>query len=202
MKKLFGLLLGTVLMGSVYAQSGSLALGSSFPDQAYHISDVFSGSTPLLRDLNTGKGLLVIFTCNTCPFVIKNIDRTKEILAFAKAKGVGVMFVNSNEAQRTDADSPEKMTEFGKKQGYPNYFIDKNSELANAFGASHTPEVFLFDGKTEKLVYKGAMDDSPSAPGSAKVIYLKNAISNMVAGKAIDPAETKSVGCSIKRVKS
>ncbi len=50
MKKLLGLLLGTALMGSVYAQSGSLALGSSFPDQAYHISDVFSGSTPLLRD--------------------------------------------------------------------------------------------------------------------------------------------------------
>ncbi len=94
------------------------------------------------------------------------------------------------------------MAEFGRKQGYPNYFIDKNSELANSFGASHTPEVFLFDGKTEKLVYKGAMDDNPSDPKSAKVIYLKNAINSMLAGKAINPAETKSVGCSIKRVKA
>jgi hypothetical protein len=202
MKKLLGLFLGTALMGSVYAQSGSLALGSSFPDQAYHISDVFSGSTPLLRDMNTGKGVLVIFTCNTCPFVIKNIERTKEILNYAKSKGVGVMLVNSNEAQRADADAPAKMIEFGKKQGYPNYFIDNNSELADLFGASHTPEVFLFDGKTERLVYKGAMDDSPSDPAAAKVMYLKNAINNMLAGKAINPAETKSVGCSIKRVKS
>ncbi len=202
MKKLLGLLLGTVLMGSVYAQSGSLALGSGFPDQAYHISDVFSGSTPLLRDMNTGKGILVIFTCNTCPFVIKNIARTREILAYAKTKGVAVVMVNANEAQRADADAPEKMVEFGKKQGYPNYFVDKNSELANSFGASHTPEVFLFDGKTEKLVYKGAMDDNPSDPAAAKVMYLKNAINNMVAGKAISPAETKSVGCSIKRVKN
>lgn len=202
MKKLFGLLLGTVLMGSVYAQSGSLSIGTGIPDQPYHITDVFSGGMPMLRDLNTGKGLLVIFTCNTCPFVIKNIDRTKEVLAYAKAKNVGIVFVNSNEAQRSAADSPEKMLEFGKQQGYPNYYVDKNSELADIFGASHTPEVFLFDGKTEKLIYKGAMDDSPADPKSAKVMYLKNAIDNMLAGKAIAPAETKSVGCSIKRVKS
>lgn len=189
-------------MGSVYAQSGSLSVGTGIPDQPYHITDVFSGGMPMLRDLNTGKGLLVIFTCNTCPFVIRNIDRTKEVLAYAKAKNVGIVFVNSNEAQRSAADSPEKMLEFGKQQGYPNYYVDKNSELADIFGASHTPEVFLFDGKTEKLIYKGAMDDSPADPKSAKVMYLKNAIDNMLAGKAITPAETKSVGCSIKRVKS
>lgn len=203
MKKLFGLLLGVSLIGSVYAQSGSLAIGTSFPDQPYHLTDVMSGgSNPLLRNLKTDKGLLVIFTCNTCPFVIKNIDRTKEILDYAKEKGVGVLMINSNEAQRDNADAPEKMIAFAKEHNYPNYYIDKNSELANIFGASHTPEVYLFNGKTEKLVYKGAMDDSPADPKAAKVIYLKNAINNMIAGKAISPAETKSVGCSIKRVKS
>jgi thioredoxin-related protein len=202
MKKILGLLSAFALMGSVYAQSGTLALGTSFPDQPYHTTDVFTMKDITLRQASTKKGLLVVFTCNTCPFVIRNIDRTKEILDFAKEKGVGVMMVNSNEAQRNDADAVDKMIEFGKKQGYPNYYVDKNSNLADIFGASHTPEVFLFDGKTETLIYKGAMDDSPSDPKSAKVMYLKNAITNMLAGKTINPAETKSVGCSIKRVKS
>lgn len=202
MKKILSLLSAFALMGSVYAQSGSMGLGTSFPDQPYTTTDVFTMKDATLKHVASKKGLLVIFTCNTCPFVIRNIDRTKEILAFAKEKGLGIMMVNSNEAQRNDADAVEKMVEFGKKQGYPNYYVDKNSQLADIFGASHTPEVFLFDGKTETMVYKGAMDDNPSDPKSAKVMYLKNAITNMLAGKAINPAQTKSVGCSIKRVKS
>jgi thioredoxin-related protein len=202
MKKILSLLSAFALMGSVYAQSGSMGLGTSFPDQPYTTTDVFTMKDATLKHVASKKGLLVIFTCNTCPFVIRNIDRTKEILAFAKEKGLGVMMVNSNEAQRNDADAVDKMVEFGKKQGYPNYYVDKNSQLADIFGASHTPEVFLFDGKTETMVYKGAMDDNPSDPKSAKVMYLKNAITNMLAGKTINPAQTKSVGCSIKRVKS
>lgn len=202
MKKILGFLLATTLMGSAYAQSGSLALNSAFPDQSFSLSEVRSGAqVARLSDLKTDKGLLVIFTCNTCPFVIKNIERTKEILTQAKANGIGVLLVNSNEAQRAEADAPDKMAEFAGKQNYPNYFIDKDAQLADAFGASHTPEVFLFDGKTERLVYKGAMDDSPSDPTAAKTIYLKDAMNNLVAGKTISPAETKSVGCSIKRVK-
>jgi thioredoxin-related protein len=200
MKKILSLLSAFAIMGSVYAQS--MGLGTSFPDQPYNTTDVFTMKDATLKHVATKKGLLVVFTCNTCPFVIRNIDRTKEILDFAKEKGLGVMMVNSNEAQRSDADAVEKMVEFGRKQGYPNYYVDKNSMLADIFGASHTPEVFLFDGKTETMVYKGAMDDNPSDPKSAKVMYLKNAITNMLAGKAITPAETKSVGCSIKRVKS
>lgn len=191
------------MASAAFAQTSSLALGSGYPAQPSHLSDVFTGSTPSsVRELKTDKGLLVIFTCNTCPFVIKNADRTKEILALARSKGLGVALINSNEAQRAEADAPTQMLAYGKKQGYTSYYVDKNSELANSFGASHTPEVFLFDGKTDKLIYKGAMDDSPSDPGSAKTMYLKDAINNMIAGKKIEPAETRSVGCSIKRIKS
>lgn len=205
MKKLTAFLLSALLIGQAYAQqakSTSLPIGSAFPDIAYTAQDVLKDKQVRFQDLKTDKGLLVIFSCNTCPFVIRNIDRTKAVLAAAKAKGIGVMIVNSNEAQRNDADAPDKMVEFGKAQHYPNYCVDNGSLLANAFGASHTPEVYLFDGKTEKLVYKGAMDDSPAEPASAKVMFLDNAMNNMVAGKAISPDETKSVGCSIKRIKN
>lgn len=201
MKKIFGLISGIALMGSVYAQSGSMAVGTGLPAAAYHTTNVFDQKEALLKDVATDKGLLVVFTCNTCPFVIRNIERTREMLAFAKQKGLGVMMVNSNEAQRGDVDAADKMVLFGKAQGYPNYFVDKDAALADIFGASHTPEVFLFDGKNQTLVYKGAMDDNPSEPKSAKTMFLKDAINSMLAGKTINPAETKSVGCSIKRVK-
>lgn len=204
MKKITALLLSALLIGNTYAQEAkisSMPIGTSFPDVAYNAMDVLSNKQVTFNDLKTDKGLLVIFSCNTCPFVIRNIDRTQSILAAAKEKGIGVMILNSNEAQRSDADAPDKMVEFGKAQHYTNYCIDNGATLADAFGASHTPEVYLFDGKTEKLVYKGAMDDSPADPSAAKVIFLKNAMNNMVAGKAISPNETKSVGCSIKRIK-
>jgi len=203
MKKIFGLLLTTSLFASSFAQKApSLALNNSIPDQSYSLTEVSTGQVATsLAQLKSDKGLLVIFTCNTCPFVIKNIERTKDILAAAKAKGIAVVLVNSNEAQREDADAADKMVAFAQKQNYPNYYIDNGAQLADAFGASHTPEVFLFDGKSERLVYKGAMDDSPSDPSAAKKIYLKDAMNNLVAGKKIEPAETKSVGCSIKRVK-
>lgn len=205
MKKITAVLLSALLVGSTYAQQAktttSLPIGASFPDIAYNAKDVLNNKQVTFGDLKTDKGLLVIFSCNTCPFVIRNIDRTKSILAAAKEKGIGVMILNSNEAQRADADAPDKMVDFGKTQHYPNYIVDNDAALADAFGASHTPEVYLFDGKTEKLVYKGAMDDSPADPAAAKVIFLKDAMNNLVAGKAISPNETKSVGCSIKRIK-
>lgn len=202
MKKILGLLFAASLGVAAFAQKGSMAIGTAMPESGYQTSDVLHGKAVGLKELKTEKGLLVIFTCNTCPFVIKNIDRTQEVLQAARANGLGVMLVNSNEAQRADADAPEAMVAFGKKQGYPNYCVDQGSALANIFGASHTPEVFLFDGKTGALVYKGAMDDNPGDPKSAKTMYLQQAIENLVSGKAISPQETKSLGCSIKRVKS
>jgi thioredoxin-related protein len=202
MKKILGFITALTLAGSVYAQTSSMQLGSKFPDQPYHTTDVYTMKEETMQSVATPKGLLVVFTCNTCPFVIRNIDRTKEIIQFARTNGIGIMMVNSNEAQRNDADAIDKMVAFGKEQKYPAYFADKDALLANIFGASHTPEVYLFDGKTQTLVYKGAMDDSPADPKSAKSMYLKNAMTNMLAAKAITPAETKSVGCSIKRAKS
>lgn len=201
MKKIFSLLLGLAFAGSVYAQNSSMPIGAVLPQESYLLTDVLSGANPKLQDIKSDKGLLVIFTCNTCPFVIRNIKRTAEVLKYAGEKGIAVAMINSNEAQRGEADAPAAMSEFGRKQGYPAYYVDQDSRLANIFGASHTPEVFLFNGSTGTLVYKGAMDDNPSEPDAARTMFLKNAIDNMLAGKAIEPAETKSVGCSIKRVK-
>ena len=122
------------------------------------------------------------------------------MIRYAVASGIGMIIINSNEAQRDNDDSRKAMKEYANTQGYKvPYVIDKNSVLADAFGATRTPEVFLFDGNG-KLVYKGAMEDNPSNPSESKEIFLKAAIDNMVAGKPINPASTKSIGCSIKRL--
>ena len=153
-----------------------------------------------LNDAKTSKGLLVIFSCNTCPYVVKSEARIKEMMNYATAKGIGMVIVNSNEAKREDDDSYKAMAKYAKKQGYKvPYLVDEKSQLADAFGASRTPEVFLFNGEG-KLAYKGAMEDNPSSPSESKELYLKNAIDNMLAGKFINPNSTKSIGCTIKRI--
>lgn len=198
MKKIFSFLIAATISSTIFAQE-SMPIGTKMPEEGYKLTDVLSNKTTTLAEAKTDKGLLVVFTCNTCPFVIRNINRTKEILTYAKAHGLGILMVNSNEAQRKDADAPKAMEQFAKEHNYPDYVIDSKSQLANIFGASHTPEVYLFNNE-QTLVYKGAMDDNPANPSEAKVMYLENAINNLLANKEISPNETKSVGCSIKRL--
>jgi len=158
-----------------------------------------NGSSTTLRGAEKENGLLVMFSCNTCPFVLKNEPITKKAMEYATAHKIGMVIINSNEAKREGDDSYEAMKKYAKEQGYTvPYVIDENSKLADMFGANHTPEVFLFSNK-HKLVYKGAMNDNPSDPNGYKKMYIEDAINAAVAGKKADPETTKSIGCSIKR---
>lgn len=202
MKKLVTFALATCLSVAAFAQNNanikSIEVGAGIPKAGVKMQTVGKGQVAL-NDIKTSKGLLVMFSCNTCPYVVKSEQRTQEMMSYATSHGVGMVIINSNEAYREEDDSYDKMKEYSKKQGYRvPYLVDKNSEVADAFGATRTPEVFLFDGDG-KLVYKGAMEDNPANPSESKEMFLKNAIDNMLAKKAIDPNSTKSVGCSIKR---
>ena len=184
---------------TAHAQNiGQLNPGDNLPALETNLRNA-NGKTTTLKAATKENGLLVMFSCNTCPFVIKNQPITKKTIEYAEAHHIGMVIINSNEAQRGDADSYEAMQQYAKAQGYTvPYLIDENSKLADLFGASHTPEVFLFNNKN-KLVYRGAMNDNPGDPGSYKVMYIQNAMNAMVAGKEIDPNSTKSIGCGIKR---
>ena len=140
-----------------------------------------------------------MFSCNTCPYVIKNQKRTIEIMNYAQKMNIGVIVLNSNEALRGDEDSFDAMKSYAKDQGYQwNYVVDKNNEVADAFGANRTPECFLFNNDL-KLVYHGAIDDNPSDATAVDKHHLKNAINELTAGKEITVKESRSVGCTIKR---
>ena len=179
-------------------QQASLPIGSAIPMADTKMKDV-SGKIVSLADIKTTNGLLVMFSCNTCPYVIKNQARTREISSYAQDKNIGVILLNSNEGSRGKEDSYNAMQSYAKKQGYQwPYTIDSNNELANAFGAARTPEVFLFNGHG-KLVYHGAIDDSPADESKISRKHLREAINEMLSGSDISVKETRSVGCGIKR---
>jgi thioredoxin-related protein len=176
-----------------------LPIGSKIPKAEVKMLSV-SGKEISMQDAMKEKGVLVMFSCNTCPYVIKNQERTKSIAAYAEKNKVGVILLNSNEAQRGDEDAYAQMKKYAIDQKYSwDYVVDKNSEVANAFGANRTPECFLFD-KNGILVYHGAIDDSPADPATITRQHLKEAINQMTEGKAVTVTQSKSVGCGIKRV--
>lgn len=176
-----------------------LPIGADMPKPDMEMKDI-SGKKVTLKDAKKKNGLLVMFSCNTCPYVIKNQERTNEIAAYALKNDIGVVLVNSNEAQRDDDDSYEAMKEYAKGQGYNWYYVvDEKNVLADAFGANRTPENFLFS-KEGKLVYHGAIDDNADATSVTRK-HLWEAINEMMNGKQVTTATTKSVGCTIKRMK-
>jgi peroxiredoxin len=194
------LLLGAAFVMQAFTFVDSLPIGSPLPKATVRLKDI-SGKTLTLKDAKKDNGLLVMFSCNTCPYVVKNQDRTKEICAFAQQANVGTVLLNSNEANRNGGDSYQAMQDYAKEQQYKwTYAVDENHELADAFGANRTPECFLFN-KDLKLVYHGAIDNNPGDASNVSRKHLEIAINEMLSGKEITVKETKSVGCGIKRIK-
>ncbi len=200
MKKiLYAVFPAILLMAGFRSVPEPLPLGSPLPHPEIKMRDI-SGKEVSFRDAQKKNGLLVMFSCNTCPYVIRYQARTKEACAFAGANEIGVVLLNSNEAQRDGDDSFEEMKAYAKEQGYNWYYlVDKNATMADAFGALRTPENFLFD-KEGKLVYHGAIDDNPSEADAVKRKHLVQAMTEMVAGKDISVKQARSVGCGIKRL--
>ncbi len=200
MKKLFLLPLAVVAFGFQANNAITpIEIGTAMPKGDVKMLDVVSGKEVSLNDNKGEKGTLVIFSCNTCPYVIAQESRIRITQKFAKEHGVGVVVINSNEAKRDGDDSQKAMKKYAKDQSYgAPYVIDVNSQLADAFGATRTPETFLFDA-AGMLVYRGSIDDSPKDEKAVKTQYLKDAITALHDGKEIATKTTVSSGCSIKR---
>lgn len=160
-----------------------------------------NGLSYSLKELTEKNGVIVIFTSNTCPFVIKWEDRYTMLEELAKKNNIGVAYINSNYKKRKDDDSFENMKKHAEKYNYRfPYLLDEKSKVANSFGAKTTPHIFMFN-KNLQLVYKGAIDDNYKDIAKVKEFYLKDAMEQLANGKKIKVSETDPVGCSIKRFK-
>jgi Redoxin len=199
-KTLAAIIISTALLAFLFAFkiSGSLPIGSALPLADVKLKDIH-GKEVTMKDTGKKNGLLVMFSCNTCPYVIKNQERTKAICSYALQNNIGVILLNSNENQRDDGDSYKAMQAYAAGQNYNWYYVvDKNNSVADAFGANRTPECFLFNAAL-KLSYHGAIDNNPPDPDNVTRQHLKEAINELLAGKDISMKETRSVGCAIKR---
>lgn len=184
----------------------TLVIGQPVPMMDHRL-ETTDGKFTQLASLIGEKGLLVVFSCNTCPFVVGSDNfegwekQYNDLNKFAIEHGYKMVLINSNEAKRGDDDSPQAMIKRAREKGYNMpYVIDKNSQLADAFGARTTPHVFLLNNKTE-LIYTGAIDNTVDGKRSSDETYLKNAIKAASTGKEIELTSTPPRGCSIKRIK-
>ncbi|MEJ6734577.1 MAG: thioredoxin family protein [Flavobacteriales bacterium] len=199
MKKIHLIISLCLLVSFAFAQNyPTLEIGQKCPSIELSLTSVEEAKYQL-KDHFSQKGLLVIFTCNTCPFVVKWEDRYKMVEKWCKTNDVDMVYVNSNAKKRDNEDSFEAMQKHSQKMDYKfPYVIDKASRLANSFGAKTTPHIFLFNSE-KVLVYKGAIDDNYDSADKVENFYLKDAISSLSQGKEIEVSKTKAVGCSIKR---
>jgi thioredoxin-related protein len=200
MKALYTLLILFILTSnnSIAQINSPLELGSIIPMSKELMINVTDEKMSLDNNFNEN-GLLVVFSCNTCPFVVMWEDRYRQVEEMCQINKVGMVYINSNEAKRDGDDSKEAMKNYAKSMGYTfPYLIDQNSAVANAFGAKTTPHIYLFD-ENKKLVYKGAIDDNFRDISQVKETYLLDAIQQMASGVDIKIKETNAKGCSIKR---
>ncbi len=143
------------------------------------------------------KAVVVIFSCNHCPYVQAYEDRIMEIQK-DYSKDLQIIAISSNEDENYPEDSFEKMKERASMKGFNfPYLHDASQTVAKAYGATHTPEIFLFDSE-RKMVFHGKIDDNWQDPQSVKSKYLRNAIDELLSGKQISVPETFTIGCTIK----
>ncbi|MDX9881209.1 MAG: thioredoxin family protein [Prolixibacteraceae bacterium] len=193
---LFSVFLLTVSAG--WAVQPTLSIGGKASHTEVKMKSV-SGTSVSLNDLKGENGLVLIFSCNTCPFVLGWENRYNEIYNRGKSNGIGVAVVNSNHQKRDGDESLEAMKKHAAEKSYQfPYLLDHESLLANSFGGQTTPHVFLFD-RNFQLVYKGAIDDNYKDVSAVKNHYLKDAMQSLATGKPVAVSETKPMGCSIKR---
>jgi len=179
------------------AQPEALAIGAQLPMAERTMQNAGGQATSFAQQMGP-RGLAVIFWCNTCPWVRRYEDRTLALAREFGNAGVGFIAVNPNDPVAFPGDNMEAMRALLAETPYPfPYTVDEGAEAARAFGATRTPQVFLFD-TNGRLVYEGAIDDSPSDAGQAQERYFRDALEQLIAGQPVRVQKTRAFGCTIK----
>jgi peroxiredoxin len=170
---------------------GSTALDFRLPDT--------DGNLVSLADFDSCKGLLVIFMCNHCPYVKHIREALADFARRNEPEGLAVVGINANDASTHPADSLEKMVEEVQTVGYTfPYLYDETQDVAKAYRALCTPDLFLYD-KDRRLVYRGQFDDSrPSNDVEVTGKDIQSAVNALLDGRDVPQDQTPSVGCNIK----
>ncbi|MFO7617710.1 MAG: thioredoxin family protein [Bacteroidales bacterium] len=159
------------------------------------------GKTISLDDYLKHDGVILVFSCNTCPVVVAYEDRIIGLDKKFASKGYPVIAINSNDPVQAPGDSYDKMIDRAKEKGFTfPYLYDDTQEVAMAYGATKTPHVYLLTKKKDhfRVAYVGAIDDNQRNPSAVKQAWVEEAIAALKSGTKPATEQTVAVGCSIK----
>jgi len=192
------ILLSTALIFTAVLLSAQASPGDEAID--FTLKNV-DGKMVSLSDYSEEKGVILVFTCNPCPFSKAYEQRIIGLHEFFAQKGFPVVAINPNDEKASPDDTFEKMKERAEDRNYPfPYLKDETQEVYKAYGATRTPHVFLLDNEngTFKVAYIGAIDDNAMDEKSVTKRYIYSAIQALMEGNKPDPATTRAIGCTIK----
>lgn len=177
--------------------SEMIPLGMMAPP--FNLPDTVSGQQISFDDIKGSTATLVMFICNHCPFVVLVNDELVKLANEYKNKGIGFIAISANDAIAHPADAPGKMKDIAIQLQYSfPYCYDETQETAKAYGATCTPDFFIYD-KYDKLVYRGQLDDA--RPGNGIPVTgkdIRDAINSLLDNKPVHAEQRPSIGCNIK----
>ena len=177
--------------------SSMLPLGTLAPE--FSLIDTVSDKTLNLHSLKGQQGTVIMFICNHCPFVVHINPMLVELGKNYQPKGIGFIAISSNDIENYPQDAPDLMKKKAAEEAYPfPYLYDETQEIAKAYSAACTPDLYLFDGNL-KLVYRGQLDDS--RPGNGLPLTgsdLRHGMDSLLKGQTISTVQKPSIGCNIK----
>ena len=178
-------------------ESRMLALGTPAP--AFTLPDVVSGRTVSLADAAGPRGLLVMFICAHCPYVVHVQDELARVGRDYAGQGVGIVAISANDATAYPGDAPEGLAAQARAAGFTfPYLYDEAQAVARAYDAACTPDLYLF-GPDLTLAYRGQLDDSrPKTDRPVTGRDLRAALDAVVAGRPAPADQRPSLGCGIK----
>ncbi|MBS1683785.1 MAG: thioredoxin family protein [Bacteroidetes bacterium] len=197
----YGIVALTMVAGLLmsFAPGKSYKIGDSVAD--FKLKNTENGKYVSMASFPNAKGYIVVFTCNHCPFAKKYEQRIMDLDKKYASVGYPVIAISPNDPAVAPEDSYDELGKRAKEKGYTfPYTFDETQTVAQAFGATKTPHVFLINKEGGKLIlkYAGAIDDNTEDAAKVTKNYLADAIAEVMAGKAVTVTETKSVGCTIK----
>lgn len=195
-----------ILLSVALAALMMMAMSATNP-KAYALGDVaedfslknVTGDTVSLSDYRDAKGVIIVFTCNHCPFAQLYEQRIIDLHRNYAPLGFPVIAINPNSPVIVPEDGFDKMQERARTKRYPfAYLIDEAQTVYPRFGATRTPHVFVLDA-SRSVRYIGAIDNNAEAPNASTTRFVENAVNALIRGEKPNPDYTRAVGCTIKK---
>lgn len=199
MKKTISLFAAVAIVLLASFTEGGYKVGDKAAD--FKLKNTIDNKMVSMADYKEAKGIIVVFTCNHCPFAVKYESRIMALDKKYKGKGYPVIAISPNDPTIVPDDAPDKMQKLAKEKGYSfPYLFDETQETAKLYGAMKTPHVYVLQKEKNEYVVKyiGAIDDNADDASAVKEKYVENAVDNLLSGKPVSPENTKAIGCGIK----